>query len=90
MQLQTQTKDSHLNQLGEVERRFAAISRQCAMVKQAHEKLEQNGMTVITDKHRPSETFNYNNTSVYVELNLIIFCLQTLLSQLMQSIDSHC
>ncbi|ROL51600.1 Coiled-coil domain-containing protein 73 [Anabarilius grahami] len=42
LQLQTQTKDSHLNQLGEVERRFAAISRQCAMVKQAHEKLEQN------------------------------------------------
>ncbi|KAF4095010.1 coiled-coil domain-containing protein 73-like isoform X2 [Onychostoma macrolepis] len=42
LQLQTQTKDSHLNQLGEVERRFAAISRQCAMVKQAHDKLEQN------------------------------------------------
>ncbi|XP_056106894.1 coiled-coil domain-containing protein 73-like [Rhinichthys klamathensis goyatoka] len=42
LQLQTQTKDSHLNQLGEVERRFAALSRQCAMVKQAHEKLEQN------------------------------------------------
>ncbi|XP_073688154.1 coiled-coil domain-containing protein 73 [Garra rufa] len=42
LQLQTQTKDSHLNQLGEVERRFAAVSRQCAMVKQAHEKLEQN------------------------------------------------
>ncbi|CAM4734400.1 unnamed protein product [Leuciscus chuanchicus] len=42
LQLQTQTKDSHLNQLGEVERRFAALSRQCAMVKQAHQKLEQN------------------------------------------------
>ncbi|KAL1247417.1 hypothetical protein QQF64_022793 [Cirrhinus molitorella] len=42
LQLQTQTKDSHLNQLGEVERRFAAFSRQSAMVKQAHEKLEQN------------------------------------------------
>ncbi|XP_067291831.1 coiled-coil domain-containing protein 73-like [Pseudorasbora parva] len=42
LQLQTQTKDSHLNQLGEVERRFATISRQCAMVKQAHEQLEQN------------------------------------------------
>ncbi|XP_059392668.1 coiled-coil domain-containing protein 73-like [Carassius carassius] len=42
LQLQTQTKDSHLNQLGEVERRFAAISRQCAMVKQANDKLEQN------------------------------------------------
>ncbi|XP_051548615.1 coiled-coil domain-containing protein 73-like [Myxocyprinus asiaticus] len=42
LQLQTQTKDSHLNQLAEAERRFGAISRQCAMVKQAHEKLEQN------------------------------------------------
>ncbi|XP_016339238.1 coiled-coil domain-containing protein 73 [Sinocyclocheilus anshuiensis] len=42
LQLQTQTKDSHLNQLGEVERHFAVISRQCAMVKQAHDKLEQN------------------------------------------------
>ncbi|XP_068073496.2 coiled-coil domain-containing protein 73 isoform X2 [Danio rerio] len=42
LQLQTQTKDSHLNQLGEVERRFTAISRQCAMIRQAHEKLEQN------------------------------------------------
>ncbi|KAK6317956.1 hypothetical protein J4Q44_G00112470 [Coregonus suidteri] len=42
LQLQTQTKDSHLNQLGEVEKRFGALSRQCAMVKQAHEKLEQN------------------------------------------------
>ncbi|TRY98474.1 hypothetical protein DNTS_020565 [Danionella cerebrum] len=42
LQLQTQTKDSHLNQLGEVERRFATISRQCTMLKQAHEKLEQN------------------------------------------------
>ncbi|KAA0724502.1 Coiled-coil domain-containing protein 73 [Triplophysa tibetana] len=42
LQLQTQLKDSHLNQLGEVERRFGAVSRQCALVKQAHEKLEQN------------------------------------------------
>ncbi|KAI7812103.1 putative coiled-coil domain-containing protein 73, partial [Triplophysa rosa] len=42
LQLQTQLKDSHLNQLGEVERRFGAVSRQCAVVKQAHEKLEQN------------------------------------------------
>ncbi|XP_029523402.2 uncharacterized protein LOC115134020 isoform X2 [Oncorhynchus nerka] len=42
LQLQTQTKDSHLKQLGEVEKRFGALSRQCAMVKQAHEKLEQN------------------------------------------------
>ncbi|XP_031731534.1 coiled-coil domain-containing protein 73 isoform X2 [Anarrhichthys ocellatus] len=40
--LQSRSKDSHLNQLGEVEKRFCALSRQCAMVKQAHEKLEQN------------------------------------------------
>lgn len=62
MQLQTHTKDSHLNQLGEVERRFATISRQCAMVKQAHDKLEQNGMT---DKHCLSKTSI--QTLVYVE-----------------------
>eukprot|EP00064_Thunnus_orientalis_P005099 superscaffoldBa00000487_g5112 len=40
--LQSRSKDSHLNQLGEVEKRFSALSRQCATVKQAHEKLEQN------------------------------------------------
>ncbi|XP_030587620.1 coiled-coil domain-containing protein 73 isoform X3 [Archocentrus centrarchus] len=40
--LQSRTKDSHLSQLGEVEKRFSALSRQCAMVKQAHEKLEQD------------------------------------------------
>lgn len=43
MQLQTQVKDSHLNQLGEVEKRFRTISRQSAVVRQVHEKLEQNG-----------------------------------------------
>ncbi|KAK3535618.1 hypothetical protein QTP70_017811, partial [Hemibagrus guttatus] len=42
VQLQTQVKDSHLNQLGEVEQRFRTISRQCAVVRQVHEKLEQN------------------------------------------------
>ncbi|RXN21951.1 coiled-coil domain-containing 73 isoform X1 [Labeo rohita] len=52
LQLQTQTKDSHLNQLGEVERRFAAVSRQCAMVKQAHEKLEQNDESIEFQKAR--------------------------------------
>lgn len=41
--LQSRSKDSHLNQLGEVEKRFSALSRQCAMIKQAHEKLEENG-----------------------------------------------
>uniref|UniRef100_A0A3B3C0J1 Coiled-coil domain containing 73 n=1 Tax=Oryzias melastigma TaxID=30732 RepID=A0A3B3C0J1_ORYME len=40
--LQSRTKDSHLNQLGEVEKRFSSLSRQCAMVKKAHEQLQQN------------------------------------------------
>ncbi|XP_033491903.1 coiled-coil domain-containing protein 73 [Epinephelus lanceolatus] len=40
--LQCRSKDNHLNQLGEVEKRFSALSRQCAVVKQAHEQLEQN------------------------------------------------
>ncbi|KAF5897603.1 coiled-coil domain-containing protein 73 isoform X1, partial [Clarias magur] len=42
VQLQTLAKDSHLNQLGEVEKRFRTISRQCAVVRQGHEILEQN------------------------------------------------
>ncbi|XP_026991129.2 myosin-3 isoform X2 [Tachysurus fulvidraco] len=42
VQLQSQVRDSHLNQLGEVEKRFRTISRQCAVVRQVHEKLEQN------------------------------------------------
>ncbi|KAJ8416252.1 hypothetical protein AAFF_G00382740 [Aldrovandia affinis] len=42
LQLQVQTKDSHLSQLSEVERHFGALSRQCVMVKQAHEKLVLN------------------------------------------------
>uniref|UniRef100_UPI0037E8E876 coiled-coil domain-containing protein 73 n=1 Tax=Semicossyphus pulcher TaxID=241346 RepID=UPI0037E8E876 len=41
--LQSKSKDSHLNQLGEVEKRFSALSRQCTMVKQALEKQEQSG-----------------------------------------------
>nr|XP_019960903.1 PREDICTED: uncharacterized protein LOC109641042 [Paralichthys olivaceus]XP_019960904.1 PREDICTED: uncharacterized protein LOC109641042 [Paralichthys olivaceus] len=40
--LQSRSKDSHLNQLGEVEKRFSALSKQCATVKKAHETLEQN------------------------------------------------
>ncbi|XP_041075191.1 coiled-coil domain-containing protein 73-like [Polyodon spathula] len=42
LQLQTQAKDNHLIQLSEVEKRYAAITRQCGMIRQAHEKLEQN------------------------------------------------
>ncbi|XP_054632824.1 uncharacterized protein LOC129181530 isoform X2 [Dunckerocampus dactyliophorus] len=40
--LQIQSKDSHLNQMREVEKHFKALSRQCTTVKKAHEKLEQN------------------------------------------------
>ncbi|XP_054589371.2 coiled-coil domain-containing protein 73 isoform X2 [Nothobranchius furzeri] len=40
--LQSRTKDTHLSQLGEAEKRFGALSRSCAVVKKAHEKLEQN------------------------------------------------
>ncbi|KAM8892715.1 coiled-coil domain-containing protein 73 isoform 3-T4 [Spinachia spinachia] len=40
--LHSRSKESHLNQLGEVEKRFSALSWQCAMLKQAHGKLEQN------------------------------------------------
>lgn len=50
MQLQTQVKDSHLNQLGEVEKRFRTISRQFAVVRQVHEKLEQNGRSDAREK----------------------------------------
>lgn len=41
--LQSRTKENHLNQLAEVEKRFSLLSKQCALVKQAHDKLEQNG-----------------------------------------------
>ncbi|XP_061678664.1 protein lava lamp-like isoform X2 [Syngnathoides biaculeatus] len=40
--LQIQSKDSHLIQIGEVEKRFGALSRQCVTLKKAHEQLEQN------------------------------------------------
>ena len=41
--LQSRSKDSHLSQLREVEKRFGVLSRLCATVKQAHGKLESNG-----------------------------------------------
>ena len=47
LQLQSQSRDRHLSQLGEVEKRFGALSRQCALLKQAHAKLEQNGIDRI-------------------------------------------
>ncbi|CAL8263393.1 unnamed protein product [Merluccius merluccius] len=40
--LQSRSKDSHLNQLREVEKRIGVLSRLCATVKQAHGKLEHN------------------------------------------------
>ncbi|KAM9753695.1 coiled-coil domain-containing protein 73 [Menidia menidia] len=40
--LQSRTKDTHLVQLGEVEKRFGSLSRQSAAVKQAHDKLQQD------------------------------------------------
>ncbi|XP_051917979.1 uncharacterized protein LOC127598286 isoform X2 [Hippocampus zosterae] len=40
--LQVRSKDSHLIQMGEIEKRFGVLSRQCATLKKAHEQLEQN------------------------------------------------
>lgn len=41
--LQKQSQANQLTKLGEVQKRFGILSRQCSAVKQAHEKLEQNG-----------------------------------------------
>ncbi|XP_013867629.1 coiled-coil domain-containing protein 73 [Austrofundulus limnaeus] len=40
--LQNRTKDTYLSQLGEVEKRYAALSRQYAVVREAHGNREQN------------------------------------------------
>ncbi|KAM9816296.1 coiled-coil domain-containing protein 73 isoform 2-T2 [Syngnathus typhle] len=40
--LQNRSKDSQLIQIGEVEKRFGTLSRQCATLKKAHEQLGQN------------------------------------------------
>ncbi|XP_057693920.1 coiled-coil domain-containing protein 73-like isoform X2 [Corythoichthys intestinalis] len=40
--LQSRSKDSHLIQMGEVEKRFDALARQCATLKKAHTQLEEN------------------------------------------------
>ncbi|XP_048113382.1 uncharacterized protein LOC125303598 isoform X2 [Alosa alosa] len=42
LELQTESKDGHLKQLGEVEQRFGTVSRQCTILKQAHDRLQQN------------------------------------------------
>lgn len=52
--LQSRTKDGHLSQLGEVEKRFSALSRQCAVVKRAHDNLEQNG-----NRYRKTDIYIY-------------------------------
>lgn len=57
--LQSRTKDGHLSQLGEVEKRFSALSRQCAMVKRAHDNLEQNGN-------------RYRKTDIYIYIWMLI------------------
>lgn len=54
--LQNRTRDTHLNKLGEVEKRFAALSRQCVMVKEAHGKLEHNGNKQL-DKNKNCHPF---------------------------------
>lgn len=41
--LQNKSKGSLLTKLGEVEKHFSILSKKCAMVTQAHEKLQQNG-----------------------------------------------
>eukprot|EP00066_Takifugu_rubripes_P015828 XP_011605094.1 PREDICTED: coiled-coil domain-containing protein 73-like isoform X2 [Takifugu rubripes] len=40
--LQSRSKENQLRKLGEVEKRFGILSRQCAALKQAHEELEQS------------------------------------------------
>ncbi|XP_056908407.1 coiled-coil domain-containing protein 73-like [Takifugu flavidus] len=40
--LQSRSKENQLRKLGEVEKRFGILSRQCAAFKQAHEELEQS------------------------------------------------
>ncbi|XP_077596228.1 coiled-coil domain-containing protein 73 [Stigmatopora nigra] len=40
--LQSRSKDSHLIQIGEIEKRFAALARQCSTLKKSHTQLEEN------------------------------------------------
>ncbi|KAM9854724.1 coiled-coil domain-containing protein 73 [Aulostomus maculatus] len=62
--LQSRWKDSHLNQMGEVEKRFSALSRQCVMVKQAHEKLEQNVDEAIRINKKLTSTNEKQETAI--------------------------
>ncbi|XP_077453305.1 coiled-coil domain-containing protein 73 isoform X2 [Stigmatopora argus] len=40
--LQSRSKDRHLIQIGEIEKRFAALARQCSTLKKSHTQLEEN------------------------------------------------
>ncbi|XP_067850281.1 coiled-coil domain-containing protein 73-like isoform X2 [Heptranchias perlo] len=67
VQLQSVAKDNQLSQLSEVEKRFAAISRQCGLVKQAHEKLEQN-VEEATRLNKKLMTVNKNQENAIHDL----------------------
>ncbi|GCC34388.1 hypothetical protein chiPu_0012861 [Chiloscyllium punctatum] len=79
VQLQTVAKDNQLSQLSEVEKRFAAISRQCGLVRQAHEKLEQNvdeatrlnKKLITVNKHQENMIHNLKQELEKVTANLI-------------------
>lgn len=45
--LQNRSRENQLRKLGEVEKRFGLLSRQCAALKQAHEKLEHSGENAL-------------------------------------------
>lgn len=45
--LQSRSKENQLRKLGEVEKRFGILSRQCAAFKQAHEELGQSGENML-------------------------------------------
>ncbi|XP_034031436.1 myosin-9-like [Thalassophryne amazonica] len=62
--LQSLSKESHLNQLGEVEKRFSALARQCAMVKQAHEKLEQDVDEAIKINKKLTSAYEKQETTI--------------------------
>uniref|UniRef100_UPI00398E8088 coiled-coil domain-containing protein 73 isoform X8 n=1 Tax=Pristiophorus japonicus TaxID=55135 RepID=UPI00398E8088 len=68
VQLQTVAKDNQLSQLSEVEKRFAAISRQCGLIKQAHEKLEQN-VEEATRLNKKLIAVNKNQENAIHDLN---------------------
>lgn len=55
--LQNTSKENQLRKLGDVEKRFSILSRQCAALKQAHEKLEQSGENTLI---LPVELFSWD------------------------------